>query len=106
MSEPGSDRTVSLDEEEGRIHLDPPLHVVVATEILKLFRWSLRGTLVFAALMAAVDAFFIHQKIITPEQRLMTGSIVLTFVTATVVQVGAALAAIVFAVFKHDKITE
>ena len=57
-------------------------------------------TLAFAAALLAIDAWFIYNKIIVPEQRLMTEKVVMTFITATVVQVGTALAAIVFAVFK------
>jgi hypothetical protein len=52
--------------------------------------------------MVAIDALFIWTRIITPEQRLMTGTIVMTFVSATVVQIGAAIAAITAAVFKSD----
>ena len=75
---------------------------MVATRVLNLFTWSLLGTLAFAALLVLIDAIFIATKIIVPDQRLMTERIIMTFVTATVVQVGAAIAAIVFSVFKTN----
>jgi hypothetical protein len=73
---------------------------MVATRVLSLFSSSLLGTLAFAGLLVLIDAFFIYFKVIVSEQRLMTERIIMTFVTATVVQVGAAIAAIVIAVFK------
>ena len=81
------------------------LRELVATEVLRLFRYSLQGTLAFAAVLTLIDAGFILFKIIMPDQRLMTERIIMTFITATVVQVGAALAAIVFAVFKAEPTT-
>ena len=94
--------SIELSQAENAIHLRPSLKEVIATEVLKLFRYSLFGTLSFAGSLALIDAVFIGTHIITPDQRLMSGSIVMTFVTATVVQVGAALAAIVFAVFREN----
>ncbi len=85
------------------IHLDPPsLKQMVAVKVLGLFSLSLIGTLAFAAVLVLIDSFFIYSKIITPDQRLMTERIIMTFVTATVVQVGAAVASIVIAVFKTN----
>ena len=74
----------------------------MTTRVLDLFGISLIGTLTFAAILVMIDVVFILLKVITPAERLMTQQVVMTFVTATVVQVGAALAAIVFAVFKTD----
>ena len=51
-------------------------------------------------------AAFIATKIIAPEQRLVTEKILMTFVTATVLQVGAAVAAIVYAVFNDARARE
>jgi hypothetical protein len=83
------------------IQLRPPtLKEKVADRILDMFSVSLRTTLLFAGGMVALDAVFIWTGTITPEQRLMTGTIVMTFVSATVVQIGAAIAAITAAVFK------
>jgi hypothetical protein len=79
-----------------------PLREHVAKRILTLFEISLIGTLAFAAILVLIDAFFIFFKVINPAERLMTEKVIMTFVTATVVEVGAALAAIVFAVFKTD----
>jgi hypothetical protein len=95
--------TVALSAVAREIHLRPPtLKEKVADRVLDLFSVSLRTTLLFAGGMVAIDALFIWTRIITPEQRLMTGTIVMTFVSATVVQIGAAIAAITAAVFKSD----
>lgn len=93
--------TIELSRRADSIHLEPPsLRDRVTNRVLNLFSISLVLTLAFAAALLAIDAWFIYNKIIVPEQRLMTEKVVMTFITATVVQVGTALAAIVFAVFK------
>lgn len=97
---PQPDKTIKLSRAEGGIHLREPLRDRVATRVLSLFSYSLIGTLVFAGMLVLIDAAFIGFKVITPEQRLMTEKVIMTFITATVVQVGTALAAIVLAVFK------
>ena len=74
----------------------------VAKRVLKLFEISLIGTLTFAAILVLIDAIFIYARVITPTERLMTEKVIMTFVAATVVEVGTALAAIVFAVFKTE----
>jgi putative copper export protein len=94
--------TIDLSELARRVHLEKPtLKEVVAKRVLNLFSVSLIATLVFAVILFVVDSCFIVYKHITPEQRLVTDKVVMTFVAATVVQVGAALAAIVIAVFKE-----
>lgn len=101
-------RTKNVDLSAKATKLDlgkESLRELVATEVLRLFRYSLQGTLAFAAVLTLIDAAFILIKVITPDQRLMTERIIMTFITATVVQVGAALAAIVFAVFKAEPTT-
>jgi hypothetical protein len=98
---PITSANIELSQLANEVHLArPTLKEMVATEVLKLFSISLRGTLLFAAALVIVDASFIGFKIITPDQRLMTERVVMAFVSATVVQVGAAIGAIVFAVFK------
>ena len=93
--------TIELSRREDQVHFSrPSLREMVATRVLNLFTWSLLGTLAFAGVLVLIDAIFILLKVITPDQRLMTERIIMTFVTATVVQVGAAIAAIVFSVFK------
>jgi hypothetical protein len=93
----------SLEKRAAKFSLaEPSLRQMVAQRVLSLFHWSLVGTLCFAAMLVLIDALFIWSKVITPEQRLMTQNIITIFVTATVVQVGAALAAIVYAVFKTE----
>jgi hypothetical protein len=72
----------------------------VTTGVLALFKFSLIGTLVATVLIGVIDHLFIGLKIITSEQRLLSERVLMTLIAATVVQVGAALAAIVFAVFK------
>jgi hypothetical protein len=94
-------RIEKLGEREDAFKLAPPtLKEKVATKVLDLFHFSLKGTLLFALVL--IDALYIFMKVITPEQRLMSEKIIMTFIAATVVQVGAALAAIVFAVFKSN----
>jgi hypothetical protein len=78
----------------------PSLRDRVAEQVLSLFKVSLLTTLGSAALIVVIDYVFIFNKVITPDQRLMTEKVLMTLIGATVVQVGAALAAIVFAVFK------
>lgn len=95
-------RSVNLSKKEGEVHIErPTLKEEVARGVMKLFTISLYSTLAFAGVLVLIDAMFIAIGVIKPEQRLMTENIVMTFVTATVVQVGAAIGAIVFAVFKE-----
>ena len=92
---------VDLSARSAEYHIDEPtLKVRVATQVLKLFKWSLIGTLCSSAVILITDEFFIFYKVITPDQRLLTEKVLMTLIGATVVQVGAALAAIVYAVFK------
>ena len=96
--------TVDLGSETARFGVDQPsLRDRVATKVLALFKVSLIGTLVSAAVILVIDEAYIYQKIITPEQRLLSEKVLMTLIGATVVQIGAALAAIVFAVFKSDR---
>ena len=100
-------KPISLSEVAARVHLgNQSLKETIATRILNLFSTSLIGTLSFAGALVLIDAAFILLKVITPEQRLVTEKILMTFVTATVLQVGAAIAAIVFAVFKDARDNE
>ena len=99
---PSTKPPIPLSQWEQHFHLArPTLKELIATRVLNLFSVSLIGTLSFAGLLVLVDSVFIFAKVITPEQRLVSEKVVMTFVTATVVQVGAALAAIVLAVFKE-----
>lgn len=96
---------------EKAAHLDvglASLREYVVREVLSFFKMSLSYTLYGAACLLLIDSCFILFKIIQPSQRLMTESVVMTFISATVVQVGAALGAIVIAVFKtpNDSISE
>jgi hypothetical protein len=92
---------VGLDSEADKVAITKPdLRTMVATDVLKLFKWSLLGTLASSGVILIVDEVFIIYKLITPEQRLLSEKVLMTLIGATVVQVGAALAAIVFAVFK------
>ena len=95
-------RTVDLGSVSAEFKLERTLRDRVADEVLTLFRWSLLGTLASALFILLIDEAYLFYKIITPEQRLMTEKVLMTLIGATVVQVGAALAAIVFAVFKSD----
>ncbi|MEQ1697104.1 MAG: hypothetical protein ABL901_14810 [Hyphomicrobiaceae bacterium] len=100
---PKPPETVELGDRASGYNIDEPsLRDRVADEVLKLFKLSLRGTLALACVILVFDYIFIAAKVITPEQRLMTEKVLMTLIGATVVQVGAALAAIVFAVFKTE----
>ena len=79
---------------------EPTLRDRVGDEVLRLFRLSLITTLSAAALIILIDSCFILAKVITPDQRLLTEKVLMTLIGATVVQVGVALAAIVYALFK------
>lgn len=92
---------VTLDEQTANLGVEErDLRVTVANEVLKLFRWSLIGTLTGAGAILLADLLFIGTQIIRPAERLMTENVLMALIGATVVQVGAALAAIVFAIFK------
>ncbi|MBX9926906.1 MAG: hypothetical protein K2Y05_11150 [Hyphomicrobiaceae bacterium] len=96
-----STKTIDLGSKADELAIKrPDLRESIATQVLTLFRYSLLGTLAFAAVILATDLFFIWTNVIAPADRLMTERVLITLIGATVVQVGAALAAIVFAVFK------
>ena len=94
---------VGLSARSAQYHLEQPtLKERVATQVLTLFKWSLVGTLCSSAIILVTDELFIFYKIITPEQRLLSEKVLMTLIAATVVQVGAALAAIVYSIFRSD----
>lgn len=96
---------IDLSDRADELQIErPSLRDRIADRVLSLFSWSLLGTLAFAGALVLIDSLFIYSKVISHEQRLMSERIIMTFVTATVVQVGAAVAAIVFAVFKTDRV--
>ena len=104
----GADKNVGLEGKADKIavglsakanKLD--LRESIANQVLKLFRYSLIVTLIFSGVILATDLMFIAFKVVSPAERLMTERVVMTLIGASVVQVGAALAAIVFAVFKE-----
>jgi hypothetical protein len=102
---PAPDATprVRLGQEEERFGFEPQtLKDYVATQILHLFRHSLYCTLGFAAFLIVVDVIFIWTGTVKPGERLMTEAVIMTFVGATVVQVGAAIGAIVLSIFKSE----
>jgi len=73
----------------------------VASEVLRLFRLSVVTMAALTVVLAAVDAVFIYIGTIGPADRLMTERVLLAVVGASIVQVGAAFAAIVLALFKN-----
>lgn len=102
VKSPSGSQPISLSEEEEKIGLARPgLKEVVTTRVLRLFQISLGATLVFATGLVILDAWMLASALIKPEQRLITESILTKLITATVVQVGAAFAAIVFSVFRY-----
>jgi hypothetical protein len=99
-----SPETVELSTRADVVIINKPsLREQVATRVLDMFKISLIGTLASAGIIVLIDHGFILFKIITPDQRLLTEKVLMTLIGATVVQVGAALAAIVIAVFKSDE---
>jgi hypothetical protein len=74
----------------------------VADRILSLFKVSVLSTVTLSAALAAVDAWFIGAGWIEPAERLVTSGVIMSIIGASIVQVGAASAAIVYSVFKQS----
>ena len=72
----------------------------IAHELLKLFRLSVLFTVLLTAALAAVDYYFIAHKWMMPADRLVTEHVLMAIIGATIIQLGAVVAAIVYAVFK------
>jgi hypothetical protein len=86
--------TVDLNARAEVLNIEKPtLQDRVADEVLKLFRYSLWGTLVFAGIILLFDEGFVSLGVIKPDQRLLSEKVLMTLIGATVVQVGAALGA-------------
>lgn len=95
--------SVDLSRIANKVGFQPQtLKDYVATQILHLFSRSLFFTLGFATFLIVVDVVFIWTGTVKPQERLMTEAVIMTFVTATVVQVGAAIGAIVLSIFKSE----
>ncbi len=74
----------------------------VAADVLALFKISVIAMTGLTILMAAVDAAFILLSVIKPTERLVTESVLMSVIGATIVQVGAASLAIVYALFRRE----
>lgn len=95
---------VSLDGASQRYALDLKRHEpneTVAGEILKLFKWSVGATVAITTLLAFVDTVETWNHVIQPSERLITEHVLMTLIGASVVQVGAASAAIVYGLFRR-----
>lgn len=75
----------------------------VAGRILRLFTISTVAMILLVLVLAGFDLFFIRYDIIEPSERLITQSVVMSVIGATIVQVGAAAFAITQSVFKAEK---
>ena len=94
---------VSLEERSAAFGLATTLEERLAREVLSLFRLSLSVTLVAFLALAGLDAYFIGTNAIEPRERLVTETVVQSMIAATVVQLGAAMAAIIYAVFRTER---
>ncbi len=91
----------SLSEEVG---LRPPsLKERIANKVLNYFGWSLLATVALAIVLAAVDAVMIWYDVIEPSDRLINQTVLMAMIGATVIELGAALATIVVAIFKVQR---
>lgn len=94
-----STQVVPLSERASDVPLKPTLEERLATSVIRLFSISLGTTLLLAALLAAVDAYFIFSGIIEPAERLITANVVMALIGATIIELGVAMGTIVSTVF-------
>ena len=78
----------------------------VAAKVLRLFEWSVGLTVIITIVLAIIDSIAMWNHVIQPSERLVTEKVLMTLIGASVVQVGAASAAIVYALFKKPPPTE
>ncbi len=71
----------------------------VADELLKLFRLSVTSTVIMTVGIALVDFTYIGLGWVTPQDRLINQTVLMAVIGASIVQLGAAMAAIVYALF-------
>ncbi|WP_100253093.1 hypothetical protein [Methylobacterium sp. UNC300MFChir4.1] len=57
-------------------------------------------TVLLTAALSAVDYVFIAYKLMAPSERLITEHVLMAIIGATIIQLGAVVAAIVYALFK------
>jgi hypothetical protein len=72
----------------------------IATKVFGLFKLSVVSMWLVTAGLAIVDARFIAYEVVEPAERLITESVIMSVIGATIVQVGAASVAIVYSLFK------
>ena len=91
----------------GDVGLSPtPFHEEVAGEILRLFKLAVLFTAILTVILVGIDTVEMWNGIIHPAERLVTEKVLLALIGATVVQVGATSAAIVYSLFKAKKADE
>ena len=96
----GIELSESLESLSDRVALRKhELSTYVAAEILTLFRWSVGSTVAITMVLVIIDALMVSFHVIKPEERLIGESILLALIGASVVQVGAASAAIAYGLF-------
>lgn len=80
--------------------LVPGFHENIASQVMTMFRWSLIATVTLTLALCSLDAFFIGVKVVAPADRLITERVIMMIVGASIVQIGAAMIAIVYAMFR------
>ena len=75
------------------------LSEAVAMDVLKLFKVSVSATVLLTLALAAVDAAFIAKGIIRPSERLISETVLMSIIGASLVQVGAGIVGIIYALF-------
>ena len=75
----------------------------VASEVLRLFRLSVVAIVALTIALAALDAWFLYKGVIDPSERLVTEKVLMAIIGASIIQVGAAFATIVLALFRKSE---
>lgn len=105
------DQTVSLDDLAGKVDLSSIdlrkqlLSEVIAHGLLKLFNISVMFTVVLTVFLAGLDHKLILEGKIQAADRLVTEKVLLAVIGASVIQLGAGMAAIVYSLFRRPPAT-
>jgi uncharacterized membrane protein len=92
---------VSLSNISQNLKVTPLFKEGVATKVLWVFIVSVAVTGAMSIGLAVSDACMIWHGIIEPSERLISEKVVMALIGATIVQLGAALATIILALFKN-----
>ncbi|KOX55120.1 hypothetical protein ADL19_13560 [Streptomyces purpurogeneiscleroticus] len=72
----------------------------ISSRLITLFGWSVGCTWALALILAAADYTFIGRGWMAAADRLVTEKVLLAIIAATIAQLGAVVAGIIYAVFK------